>query len=71
MLARERDVGRAARGFGLKSAMPFGPQYGAPPLPPEVSIEQAWSAAAPRVDVLIGATAEETRFFAVIDPSFN
>lgn len=32
LLARERDVGRAARGFGLKSAMPFGPQCGAPPL---------------------------------------
>jgi para-nitrobenzyl esterase len=71
VLARERDVGRAARGFGLKSAMPFGPHYGAPPLPPEASIEQAWAAIAPHVDVLIGATAEETRFFAVIDPTFS
>ena len=34
VLARERDVVQAARGFGLKSAMPFGPEYGAPPLPP-------------------------------------
>lgn len=71
VLARERDVVQAARGFGLKSAMPFGPEYGAPPLPPEVSIEQAWAAVAPRLDMLIGATAEETRFFAVIDPTFS
>jgi len=71
VLARERDVGHAARGFGLKSAMPFGLQYGAPPLPPEAPTEQAWAAVAPRVDVLIGATAEETRFFAVIDPTFG
>lgn len=71
VLARERDVVQAARGFGLRSAMPFGPQYGAPPLPPEAAAEQGWAAAAPRVDVLIGATAEETRFFAVIDPTFS
>jgi len=71
VLARERDVVQAARGFGLKSVMPFGPEYGAPPLPPEASIEQVWAAVAPRVEVLIGATAEETRFFAVIDPTFS
>ncbi|MGI4867547.1 MAG: carboxylesterase family protein [Janthinobacterium lividum] len=71
VLAHERDVVQAARGFGLKSAMPFGPEYGASPLPPEAAVEQAWAAVAPRVDVLIGATAEETRFFAVIDPTFS
>jgi para-nitrobenzyl esterase len=71
VLVRERDVVQAARGFGLKSAMPFGPEYGAPPLPPEVSIEQLWAAVAPYMDVLVGATAEETQFFAVIDPTFN
>jgi para-nitrobenzyl esterase len=71
VLAREHDVVRAARGFGLKSAMPFGPEYGASPLPPEAAIEQCWAATAPRVDVLIGATAAETQFFAVIDPTFN
>lgn len=71
VLARERPVARAARWFGLQSAMPFGPQYGAPPLPPEAAIEQTWAAVAPHIDVLIGATAEETRFFAVIDPTFG
>lgn len=71
VLARTPAVLKAARWFGLKSGMPFGPQYGAHPLPPEATIEQAWTAAAPGVDVLIGATAEETRFFAVIAPAFS
>jgi len=71
VLAREQNVVKAAQGFGLKSAMPFGPQYGALPLPPEATIERGWTAVAPHVDVLIGATAEETRFFAVIDPTFR
>ena len=71
VLARESAVVKAARWQGLKSGMPFGPQYGAAPLPPETEVEAAWAAVAPHIDVLIGATAEETRFFAVIDPTFN
>ena len=71
MLARESSVIKSARWQGLKSGMPFGPQYGAAPLPPETEIEATWAAVAPHIDVLIGATAEETRFFAVIDPTFN
>ena len=71
LLARESAVIRAARWQGLKSGMPFGPQYGAAPLPPETDIDATWAAVAPHIDVLIGATAEETRFFAVIDPTFN
>ncbi|MBH8570938.1 carboxylesterase/lipase family protein [Microvirga sp. STS02] len=71
VLARESAVVKAARWQGLKSGMPFGPQYGAAPLPPETEIEASWAAVAPHIDVLIGATAEETRFFAVIDPTFN
>ena len=71
VLARESAVIKAARWQGLKSGMPFGPQYGAAPLPPETEIEATWTAVAPHIDILIGATAEETRFFAVIDPTFN
>ena len=71
VLARESAVTKAARWQGLKSGMPFGPQYGAAPLPPETAIDATWAAVAPHIDVLIGATAEETRFFAVIDPTFN
>ena len=71
VLARENTVQKAARKFGLKGGMPFGTQYGAYPLPAEADLERAWQAVAPSVDVLVGATAEETRFFAVIDPKFN
>lgn len=71
VLALEAQAWRAARWAGLKSGMPFGTQYGAYPLPAEADIDQAWQAAAPAVDVLIGATAEELRFFAVIDPKFR
>ena len=71
ILARESGVNKAARWQGLKSGMPFGPQYGAAPLPPETEIDKTWAAVAPQIDVLIGATAEETRFFAVIDPTFS
>ena len=71
VLARESAVIKAARWQGLKSGMPFGPEFGAAPLPPETAIDATWAAVAPHIDVLIGATAEETRFFAVIDPTFN
>ncbi|KUG09754.1 carboxylesterase family protein [Solirubrum puertoriconensis] len=71
VLAMEVKAWRAARWAGLKSGMPFGTQYGAYPLPPEASVAQAWQLAAPNIDVLIGATAEELRFFAVIDPKFR
>ncbi|WP_345221219.1 carboxylesterase family protein [Hymenobacter koreensis] len=71
VLGYEATAWRAARWSGLKAGMPFGTQYGAYPLPPEKAIAQAWRAAAPAIDVLIGATAEELRFFAVIDPKFR
>ncbi|UOQ72247.1 carboxylesterase family protein [Hymenobacter cellulosilyticus] len=71
VLARESTVTQAARRFGLKGGMPFGTQYGAYPLPAEADIDKSWQAVAPHVDVLIGATAEETRFFAVLDPKYR
>ncbi|TGE28439.1 carboxylesterase family protein [Hymenobacter metallicola] len=71
ILARESSVTKAVRRFGLKSGMPFGTQYGAYPLPAEAELDQAWQAVAPSVDVLIGATREETRFFAVIEPKLR
>ncbi|MBT9394918.1 carboxylesterase family protein [Hymenobacter sp. NST-14] len=67
LLSQER-ASRAARWAGLKAGMPFGTQYGAFPLPSEAAVEAAWRAVAPHLDVLVGATEEELRFFAVIDP---
>jgi len=37
VLAREQLATQAARRFGLRGAMPFGPQFGAAPLPPEAA----------------------------------
>ncbi|CAH0218022.1 Para-nitrobenzyl esterase [Arthrobacter sp. Bi26] len=63
VVAREEDVARAARKFGLMAAMPFGIQYGHSPLPEESELDGAWNAAAPGIDILIGHTAEEARLF--------
>ncbi|WP_400160003.1 carboxylesterase family protein [Arthrobacter sp. BPSS-3] len=63
VVAAEASVARTARKFGLASAMPFGTQYGHDPLPPEAAIEEAWDAAAPGIEVLIGHTTEEARMF--------
>ncbi|MET4106737.1 carboxylesterase family protein [Hymenobacter sp. UYP22] len=68
VLAAQPRAARAARWSGLKAGMPFGVQYGAAPLPPEAAADAAWRAAATHFDVLIGATADELRFFAVIAP---
>jgi para-nitrobenzyl esterase len=48
---------------GFKAAMPFGTQYGYPPLPAEVDRSAAWRDAAPHVEVLIGHTSREVAFF--------
>ncbi|TGE08670.1 carboxylesterase family protein [Hymenobacter fodinae] len=71
VLAYQERAQRAARRFGLKGGMPFGTQYGAYPLPAEADVARAWKAAAPQVEVLIGGTSHETRFFAVISPGLR
>lgn len=63
VLDRQPVVEAAASGFGLRSAMPFGTQYGHPPLPAEEDIDTAWHRHAPDVDVLIGHTAQEAALF--------
>lgn len=68
LVALEGRAGAAAKKFGLVSAMPFGVQYGQAPLPAEPLRSRAWREAAPRVDVLIGATSQETGLFAEFLP---
>jgi len=43
--------------------MPFGPQYGRAPLPAEEDRDAAWRDVAPHVDLLMGATTEETGLY--------
>lgn len=68
VVAVEDRVSQVARKFGLMAAMPFGTQYGHPPLPPEADIEAAWDATAPDIEVLIGHTADEARLFLPRNP---
>ena len=63
VVAAQARVMRRAAFSGLKAAMPFGAQYGHPPLPPERDLDDAWAAVAPDVEVLIGTTARETALF--------
>lgn len=68
LVALEERAGAAAKGHGLASAMPFGTQYGHAPLPAETLRLRAWAAAAPGIDLLVGATSEETGLFAEFLP---
>ncbi|AHJ96594.1 carboxylesterase family protein [Hymenobacter swuensis] len=68
VLAAQPRAEQAARWSGLKAGMPFGVQYGAFPLPPEAEANATWQSVAAQFDVLIGTTADELRFFAVIAP---
>lgn len=49
--------------FGLKALMPFGVQYGFPPLCVEEKTEQKWKEVARKYSVLIGINDEETAFY--------
>lgn len=48
--------------YGLRTGMPWGVQYGAPPLPPESQLLKAWQDAA-GIPLLIGTTATEVTLF--------
>jgi para-nitrobenzyl esterase len=63
LVGSEAAVSRWALPFGLKGAMPFGVQYGHYPLPQESELDEAWRAAAERVEVLIGHTSREAALF--------
>nr|WP_240895372.1 carboxylesterase family protein [Kineococcus siccus] len=63
VFAAQRAAEAAAARFGTRGAMPFGTEYGHAPLPPEDQVEDRWRAAARHVDVLVGATTQETTFF--------
>jgi len=68
VIDRQAVAERAARGFGLPGRMPFGVQYGLPPVPDEADRDAAWRSAARRIDVLIGSTIEEMALFAAAVP---
>ena len=53
----------AARRYGRTALMPFAPQPGSAPLPAEAEVRRRWLGTAPKIPLLIGATANETRLF--------
>lgn len=69
VVARQPDVEQQSSTFGIVAGMPFGTQYGYPPLPPEEEVEAAWQRVAPDIDVLIGHTSAEGNFFLPSVPS--
>ena len=63
VVALQPDVAAESAPFGLIAGMPFGTQYGHPPLPAEDAVDDAWDRVAPDVEILIGHTADEATFF--------
>jgi para-nitrobenzyl esterase len=71
VLARQTAAERVALRFGLRGGMAFGTQYGHAPLPPESRRDTAWSAVAPAIDLLIGATSHETALYVPLIPALH
>ena len=71
LFAAQARAARAAAGFGLRSGMPFSPQYGHAPLPPERDVAAGWRRQAPGLDVLVCSTTEEAAFFLELAPTLR
>ncbi|EJL67812.1 carboxylesterase family protein [Chryseobacterium populi] len=57
--------------YGLKAAMPFGVQYGFPPLCNENEVMEKWMLSAKKYDLLIGLNEDETAFYLKASDSWN
>lgn len=57
--------------YGLKAAMPFGTQYGFPPLCEENETVEQWKLAAGKYDILIGLNDNETAFYLKTSDALN
>ncbi|KFF08695.1 carboxylesterase family protein [Chryseobacterium luteum] len=57
--------------YGLKAAMPFGIQYGFPPLCKEEESVEKWKENAGKYDVLIGLNNDETAFYLKTSDALN
>lgn len=57
--------------YGLKAAMPFGTQYGYPPLCQEEESVEKWRENAKKYDVLIGFNNDETAFYLKTSEALN
>nr|WP_223144773.1 carboxylesterase family protein [Mycetocola sp. JXN-3] len=64
----QQHIERAVAWRGFAGQLPFGPEYGAAPLPAVATRDAAWRDCAARTDVLIGHTAEETGLYLPLLP---
>jgi para-nitrobenzyl esterase len=71
IVALQPDVQAESAPFGLMAGMPFGTQYGFPPLPAEDDVDDAWDRVAPAIDILIGHTTQEATFFLPSAPALE
>ncbi|WP_425310035.1 carboxylesterase family protein [Ammonicoccus fulvus] len=71
LVEHQARIGASARGFGLRSAVPFGVRFGRAPLPPEAEARAAWRQAATRVPILIGWTSRDGAMFTVPIPALE
>ena len=68
LLAAQSTVAAAAAAFGISAQMPFGPQSGHHPLPPEDAVDARRREVARRIPVMIGTTTDDARPFAMLNP---
>lgn len=71
ILEFQKKSEKAAQGFGLKSGMPFGVQYGYNPLPAENRIREVWKERAGEYNLLIGYARRETSLFLAAIPGIR
>ena len=68
---RRRGPRAPPRDSGCAPGMPFSPQYGHAPLPPEREVAAGWRRQAPELDVLVCSTTEEAAFFLELAPKLR
>lgn len=68
LLVAQTTVAAAAAAFGTSAQMPFGPQTGHYPLPPEDEVDARRREVAQRIPVMIGTTADDARPFVMFNP---
>ncbi|WP_402464006.1 carboxylesterase family protein [Isoptericola aurantiacus] len=68
VLAAQLGAAAAVAGMNDRAGMPFAPEYGRAPLPPEADFLAAWRRRAPRLELLVTWTSQEGRAFVQLDP---
>ncbi len=71
MMDEYRNFVPSVMKYGLKAAMPFGVQYGFPPLCSENESTEKWKQNAKKYDVLIGFNHDETSFYLKTSEKLN